>query len=90
VGLDEAHAAHVGGQVVDHRGALGALEARLAPRQVEVFVLQILGATPEEIARQLNIVTPTVHKHIGAIRRKAGTRNYTELFARFFSPLRDD
>ena len=39
VGLDEPHAAHVGGQVVDHLGVLGRLAAGLEQGQVAHLVL---------------------------------------------------
>ncbi len=37
--LDEAHAAHVGGEVVDHPGALGGLAAGLEQGEVADLVL---------------------------------------------------
>lgn len=60
---------------------------RLTPRQLEVFSLQVLGRSRQQIARQLGIVLGTLDKHIGEIHRKAGTATYTELFARYFRPL---
>ncbi len=39
MGLDEAHAAHVGGQVVDHAGALGGGPAGLEQGEVAHLVL---------------------------------------------------
>ena len=43
VGLDEAHAAHVGGEVVDHPGALGGGPARLEQGEVAHLVLDARG-----------------------------------------------
>ena len=39
VGLDEAHAAHVGRQVVDHLGVLGGLAARLEQGEIAHLIL---------------------------------------------------
>jgi DNA-binding CsgD family transcriptional regulator len=77
---------HVFKDVVD------AIAARigLTRRQEEVFMHQVFGKTQEEIAASLNIALGTVRKHITSIHQKAGTHSHGELFARFFTPLRDD
>lgn len=62
----------------------------LTPRQLEIFLLQMLGNDRDAIASHLNIAPSTVNKHIGAIHACAGTTNYNELLARFLSPLGDD
>lgn len=63
---------------------------QLTPRQIEVFMLMMLGTKRDKIAARLSISKPTVAKHIVEIHRKAGTRKYAELFARYFLPLSDE
>lgn len=60
----------------------------LTPRQQEVFLLQIVGRSHDSIAELLHITHRTVSKHIQAIYQKAGTHSHSELFARFFTPLK--
>lgn len=62
----------------------------LAPRQLEVFTLQMIGTARDRIAEKLGIAVKTVDNHIQRIHEKAGTGNYSELLARFLTPLRDD
>jgi DNA-binding CsgD family transcriptional regulator len=71
---------------------IGSIAARigLTGRQLEVFALDVLGTPRCEIAERLRIKPGTVHKHISSIYQKAGTTNYTELLARFYTPMQDD
>lgn len=61
----------------------------LTVRENEVLLHHLLGREYEEIADRLNISVDTVRKHVKAIHRKSGARTYTELFARYFTPLRE-
>jgi DNA-binding CsgD family transcriptional regulator len=62
----------------------------LSPRELDVFALQLHGRSYEQIARELKIDIKTVEKHVAKVHEKAGVRNYGQLIARFFTPLRDD
>jgi DNA-binding CsgD family transcriptional regulator len=77
---------HLFKEVVDAIGG----RIGLTRRQEEVFLHQVFGKSQEEIAASLNIALGTVRKHITAIHQKSGTHSHGELFARFFTPLRDD
>ena len=60
--------------------------ARLTNQEQKVLAMQMLGNTYKEIADLLNVKLDTVGKHISAIHRKSGTRSYSELYARYFTP----
>jgi DNA-binding CsgD family transcriptional regulator len=62
----------------------------LTRREREIFTLHVMGLTREEIAKRLVRAEGTIGKHLWSIHTKAGTSSYSELFARFYSPLRDD
>ena len=57
--LDETHAAHVGGEIVDVRGNLGSLSASVEPRQIELTTLDISEAL-EPLGERLRIDSPDV------------------------------
>ena len=61
----------------------------LAPRELEVLLHYILGKDIQEISGALYIGKEAVRKHIKAIHRKLEVRNYKELIARYFTPLRN-
>jgi signal transduction histidine kinase/DNA-binding NarL/FixJ family response regulator len=66
-----------------HRGLGGAgLAAPLTGREREVRKLMELGLPDKLIAEQLMLSVKTVEKHAGAVLRKTGARNRTELAAR--------
>ncbi len=66
-----------------HRGLGGAgLAAPLTGREREVRKLMELGLPDKLIAEQLVLSVKTVEKHAGAVLRKTGARNRTELAAR--------
>jgi signal transduction histidine kinase/DNA-binding NarL/FixJ family response regulator len=65
-----------------HRGLQdGGLEAALTDREREVRKLMELGLPDKLIAEQLVLSVKTVEKHAGAVLRKTGARNRTELAA---------
>ena len=53
----------------------------LTPREREVRALVAQGLPDKRIAEQLHISVKTVEKHVGAVLRKTGARNRTELAA---------
>jgi DNA-binding NarL/FixJ family response regulator len=53
----------------------------LTDREREVFLLVRRGLRDKQIAEQLVISVKTVEKHVGAVFRKTGARNRTELAA---------
>ena len=53
-------------------------ESPLTDRQVEVLRLLVEGKSNKEIARTLEITTPTVKLHVNQILRRLGARNRTE------------
>lgn len=63
-----------------------ATEASLSPQERRVVSLRLLGLAYKEIADQLNISEDAIKKHLGSVHRKTGTRSYTELFAKYFTP----
>jgi signal transduction histidine kinase/DNA-binding NarL/FixJ family response regulator len=65
-----------------HRGLQDSgLEAALTDREREVRKLMELGLPDKLIAEQLVLSVKTVEKHAGAVLRKTGARNRTELAA---------
>jgi signal transduction histidine kinase/DNA-binding NarL/FixJ family response regulator len=65
-----------------HRGLrVGGLEDPLTDREREVRKLMELGLPDKLIAEQLVLSVKTVEKHAGAVLRKTGARNRTELAA---------
>jgi DNA-binding CsgD family transcriptional regulator/transposase-like protein len=70
---DLRHFRHIIGAVAERIG--------LTAREAEIFTLQLAGANRDAIADHLDITKATVGKHISSIHRKAGTKNYTEIFA---------
>ncbi len=61
-------------------------EAHLSPQERRVVMLRLLGLAYKEIADQLHISEDAIKKHLGSVHRKTGTRSYTELFAKYFTP----
>lgn len=59
----------------------------LTGRELEVLKLHILGKSYQEIADSLGITINGVRKHVKSIHRKTETRTFTELFAKYCSPL---
>jgi DNA-binding NarL/FixJ family response regulator len=65
-----------------HRGLRdSSAEAALTDREREVRKLMELGLPDKLIAEQLVLSVKTVEKHAGAVLRKTGARNRTELAA---------
>jgi len=65
-----------------HQGLRGdALEVPLTDREREVRKLMELGLPDKLIAEKLVLSVKTVEKHAGAVLRKTGARNRTELAA---------
>ena len=58
------------------------VEARLTPREREVFAFIALGKTNKEMARQLGLSARTVEGYRASIMRKVGAKNATELVRR--------
>ncbi|HVK40160.1 MAG TPA: LuxR C-terminal-related transcriptional regulator [Candidatus Kapabacteria bacterium] len=67
------------------RHIIDAIAARigLRGRELEIFAMQLAGASRSEIAARQGIARSTVGKYVASIHAKAGTRNYTELLTRF-------
>ncbi|HEY2507016.1 MAG TPA: GAF domain-containing protein [Streptosporangiaceae bacterium] len=66
-----------------HRGLRGdEVQALLTEREREVRSLMELGLPDRAIAQRLVLSVKTVEKHAGAVLRKTGARNRTELAAR--------
>ncbi|MBS1913373.1 MAG: winged helix-turn-helix domain-containing protein [Bacteroidetes bacterium] len=61
-------------------------EAGLSTQERRVVMLRLLGLSYKEIADQLSISEDAIKKHLGSVHRKTGTRSYTELFAKYFTP----
>ena len=61
-------------------------EAQLSQQERRVVTFRLLGLAYKEIADQLNISEDAIKKHLGSVHRKTGTRSYTELFAKYFTP----
>jgi DNA-binding CsgD family transcriptional regulator len=61
----------------------------LTEREQEVLLHHLLGRNYEEIGRHLYIGINAVRKHVKAIHRKSGVKTFTELFARYLTPLGD-
>jgi DNA-binding NarL/FixJ family response regulator len=51
----------------------------LTPRELDVVRAVARGETNDEICRSLVVSLPTVKTHIGAVKRKLGARNRTEI-----------
>ena len=64
--------------VADGREPEGPEEFRLTDRQLDVLRLLVKGKSNKEIARRLEITTPTVKLHVNQILRRLGVRNRTE------------
>jgi DNA-binding NarL/FixJ family response regulator len=62
-------------------GGSGAAAGSLTEREREVRTLMELGLPDKLIAEQLVLSVKTVEKHAGAVLRKTGARNRTELAA---------
>ncbi len=60
-------------------GSRPAPETPLTPRELDVVKAVARGATNDEICRSLVVSLPTVKTHIGAVKRKLGARNRTEI-----------
>ncbi|HLG82106.1 MAG TPA: LuxR C-terminal-related transcriptional regulator [Bradyrhizobium sp.] len=58
------------------------LEARLTPREREVFAFIATGKTNKQIARELGLSARTVEGYRASIMRKVGAKNATELVRR--------
>jgi DNA-binding CsgD family transcriptional regulator len=63
-----------------------AFEASLSMQERRVVALRMLGHAYKEIADQLGITEDAIKKHLSSVHRKTGTRSYTELFAKYFTP----
>lgn len=61
-------------------------EAGLSLQERRVVTLRLLGHAYKEIADKLSITEDAIKKHLGSVHRKTGTRSYTELFAKYFTP----
>lgn len=62
------------------------IEAGLSMQERRVVTLRMLGHAYKEIADQLKITEDAIKKHLTSVHRKTGTRSYTELFAKYFTP----
>jgi DNA-binding CsgD family transcriptional regulator len=62
------------------------MEAGLSVQERRVVAFRLLGLAYKEIADKLNISEDAIKKHLGSVHRKTGTRSYTELFAKYFTP----
>jgi DNA-binding NarL/FixJ family response regulator len=72
-----------------HRGQPGAAQPDLlTDREREVRGLMEAGLPDKVIAEQLVLSVKTVEKHAGAVLRKTGARNRTELAALAYRPRR--
>jgi DNA-binding NarL/FixJ family response regulator len=68
-------------QPVEHRGLRAAGHEQLTQRERQVRGLMELGLPDKVIAERLVLSIKTVEKHAGAVLRKTGARNRTELAA---------
>ena len=66
--------------------AAGVPEGELTARESEVMSALAGGATPQEIARELQISVRTVHKHLEHAYRKLGVTHSGAATARLGSP----
>lgn len=57
-----------------------AKDARLTPKEQEVFLLLLKRYSNAEIARELFVSLPTVKTHVGNVMRKLGIKRRKELF----------
>ncbi|HEY5317895.1 MAG TPA: response regulator transcription factor [Solirubrobacteraceae bacterium] len=70
----------------NHFGSLLPADPRLealSPRELEVLVMIVEGATNGEIAERLVIATSTVQSHVKRILHKMGAKNRTEAAVRY-------
>ncbi len=58
----------------------------LTMQERRVVTFRLLGHAYKEIADRLGITEDAIKKHLSAVHRKTGTRSYTELFAKYFTP----
>lgn len=58
----------------------------LTTQERRVITFRLLGHAYKEIADKLSISEDAIKKHLGSVHRKTGTRSYTELFAKYFTP----
>ncbi len=58
----------------------------LTMQERRVVTFRLLGHAYKEIADKLNITEDAIKKHLSSVHRKTGTRSYTELFAKYFTP----
>ena len=65
-------------------------EARLTPRERDVFAFIAMGKTNKEMARQLGLSARTVEGYRASIMRKVGAKNATELVRRVLDQGRAD
>lgn len=61
-------------------------EGGLTLQERRVVTFRLLGHAYKEIADKLHISEDAIKKHLSAVHRKTGTRSYTELFAKYFTP----
>ena len=65
-------------------------EARLTPRERDVFAFIAMGKTNKQMARELGLSARTVEGYRASIMRKTGAKSATELVRRLLDQVRDD
>jgi len=65
-------------------------EARLTPRERDVFAFIAMGKTNKQMARELGLSARTVEGYRASIMRKVGARTATELVRRVLDQGRTD
>ena len=65
-------------------------EARLTPRERDVFALVAIGRTNKQIARELGLSARTVEGYRASIMRKVGAKSATELVRRVLNSAAAD
>ena len=65
-------------------------EARLTPRERDVFAFIAMGKTNKQMARELGLSARTIEGYRASIMRKTGAKSATELVRRVLDQVRDD